>query len=178
MTTKSGAKKSTKKPAAKNSATKAEAKSKTMDAIKLLQSDHAEVKADFNKYEKLKTNSEKKALAEKICKSLKVHTQIEDEIFYPAARKATKDGDLLDEAKVEHACAKTLIDEIEAMKPSQKLYDAKVKVLGEQVKHHVKEEEGDLFPEVRKTKLDLEKLGSKMAKRKAVLMEEMETSGN
>lgn len=145
-------------------------KPEAMDAIALLENDHAEVKADFREYEELESESKKQALADKICMALTIHAQIEEEIFYPAARKATKDADLLDEATVEHASAKVLIAEIEAMEPGQPLYDAKVKVLGEQVKHHVKEEERELFPEVRKTDIDLKKLGARLSKRKAELL--------
>lgn len=163
--------KSTAKPVAKSAS-----KSATPDAITLLKKDHAEVKTYFDEYENLESDKDKKALAGKICTALKVHMQIEEEIFYPAARKAIKDNELLDEATVEHSGAKILIAEIEAMKPSQNLYDAKVKVLGEQIEHHVKEEEDELFPEVRGTDLDLEALGTKMAKRKAELMKKMATA--
>ena len=164
---------------AKHAATRASAKPRASqaghpgDAIALLEADHREVEGYFEKYESLKSDAEKKALAGKICLALKVHTQIEEEIFYPAARKATHDDDLLDEATVEHAGAKTLIAEIEAMKPGQPLYDAKVKVLGEQVEHHVKEEEEELFPEVREKKLDLKALGAEMAARKEELMRQL-----
>jgi hemerythrin superfamily protein len=140
------------------------------DAIALLEADHREVDGWFETYEDLEADADKKALAAKICLALKVHTQIEEELFYPPARKETGDTDLLDEAIVEHAGAKTLVAEIEAMQPGQPLYDAKVKVLGEQVRHHVEEEETELFPEVRQTNLDLEALGVKLAARKAELM--------
>ena len=103
------------------------------DALALLKADHREVEAWFEEYEDLTSNADKLALAQRICLALRVHTQIEEEIFYPAAREATKDNDLLDEATVEHAGAKDLIAQIEAMKPGDPLYDAKVKVLGEQV---------------------------------------------
>lgn len=158
---------------AAKSAAKTTAKSANINAITLLEDDHAEVKAYFEEYEDLEEDEEKQALADKICLALKVHARIEEEIFYPAAREKTEDKDLLDEATVEHAAAKTLIAEIEAMEPGQPLYDAKVKVLGEQILHHVKEEEGELFPEVRKTDLDLETLGTQMAKRKSELMGQM-----
>lgn len=163
---------------AKHAAARATAKPKASkgqpgDAIASLEADHREVEGYFEKYEKLEGNAEKKALAGKICLALKVHTQIEEEIFYPAARKATHDDDLLDEATVEHAGAKNLIAEIEAMQPGQPLYDAKVKVLGEQIDHHVNEEEDELFPEVREKKLDLKALGAEMAARKKELMIEL-----
>ena len=137
------------------------------DAIALLESDHREVEGYFEQYEVRKIAEDKKGLADKICAALRVHAQIEEELFYPAARKATKDNDLLDEATVEHAGAKVLIAEIEAMQPGMPLYDAKVTVLGEQIQHHVKEEEGELFPKVRETSLDLKALGKQMAERKA-----------
>ena len=85
-------------------------------------------------------------MVRKICNELTVHAQIEEEIFYPAVRKAIDDGDLMDEALVEHAGAKELISQLEAMDPEDELYDAKVTVLGEQIDHHVKEEEGEMFP--------------------------------
>lgn len=139
------------------------------DAIALLEADHREVEAYFEQYETLEDLAEKKALADKICLALKVHAQIEEELFYPPARETTGDFDLLDEASVEHEGAKILIAQIEAMAPGQPLYDAKVKVLGEQVRHHVEEEESELFPEVRETKLDLAALGARLAARKAEL---------
>jgi len=153
-------------------ATKAQAAPKTPgpDAISLLEADHREVEDYFETYESLADNAEKKALADKICLALKVHAQIEEEFFYPPAREETGDGDLIDEAIVEHMGAKTLIAQIEAGLPGQPLYDAKVKVLSEQVRHHVEEEEKELFPEVRQTNIDLDALGAKLAARKAELM--------
>lgn len=140
------------------------------DAIALLKGDHREVERLFALYKAAKTAEDKKGIAGKVCAALRVHAQIEEELFYPAARKATKDNDLLDEATVEHAGAKVLIAEIEAMQPGMPLYDAKVTVLGEQIAHHVKEEEGELFPKVQDSKLDLKALGADMAERKAELM--------
>ena len=160
--------------AAKAAARKTRSPSSTSsaaDAIELLQADHREVDAYFDAFEAASDDAEKKLLADKICRALKVHTQIEEELFYPPARQETGDGDLLDEALVEHAGAKTLIAQIEAMRPGQPLYDAKVKVLGEQVRHHVEEEETELFPEVRNTAIDLEALGAKLAARRSELME-------
>jgi len=140
------------------------------DAIGLLEADHREVDALFDAFEASSDNAEKKTLADKICLALKVHTQIEEELFYPPAREKTGDGDLVDEAIVEHMGAKTLIAQLEAMLPGQPLYDAKMKVLAEQVRHHVEEEESELFPEARETKIDLDALGTKLAARKAELM--------
>jgi hemerythrin superfamily protein len=141
------------------------------DAIALLEADHREVDGYFDAFEAASEDADKKTLADKICLALKVHTQIEEELFYPPAREKTGDGDLIDEALVEHAGAKILIAQIEAMRPGQPLYDAKVKVLAEQVRHHVEEEETELFPEVRGTRIDLEALGARLATRKAELIE-------
>ena len=147
------------------------------DATELLTKDHKEVKSLFRQYEGLAEAEapagERETLARLICQLLTVHATIEEEIFYPAVRKAMDDGDLLDEAEVEHASAKELIAQIESMKASEPLYDAKVKVLGEYIDHHVKEEEGELFPQVRRAKLDLVALGEQIGQRKAVLMAEM-----
>lgn len=140
------------------------------DAIKLLKDDHREVKGWFKEYEQLEEDAEKQALADRICLALTVHTQIEEEIYYPAARDAIDDDDLLDEAEVEHASAKQLIAEIQAMKAGDRLFDAKVTVLGEYVEHHVEEEEKEMFPESRDSDLDLKALGVQLAERKAQLM--------
>jgi hemerythrin superfamily protein len=141
-----------------------------VDAIALLETDHREVEGLFERYEGADSDAEKAALAAQICLALKVHAQIEEELFYPPAREKTGDADLVDEAVVEHMGAKTLIAQIEAMTPGQPLYDAKVKVLSEQIRHHVEEEETELFPEVRETQIDLETLGAKLAARKAELL--------
>ncbi|WP_312438803.1 hemerythrin domain-containing protein [Janthinobacterium sp.] len=143
-----------------------------MNAISLLMKDHKTVKALFEQYEGLSDRSfaTKKKLADQICHELTVHTQIEEEIFYPAVRRPIHDGDLMDEAVVEHASAKELIAQILAMDPTEDLYDAKVTVLSEQIEHHVKEEESDMFPKVRKTAVDLDALGDEMAARKEQLM--------
>lgn len=139
-------------------------------AIALLKHDHREVEEMFGEFEDLENNAAKAELAKKICLALKVHTQIEEEIFYPAARKATGDNDLLDEAAVEHAGAKELISQIEKAKPGDALFDAKVTVLGEQIKHHVKEEEEELFPEIEHSKMDVAAVGKQLATRKKELM--------
>jgi hemerythrin-like domain-containing protein len=149
------------------------------DAITLLTADHAKVKKLFKEFEDLKEEDgsaeDKSALVTLICNELKVHTAIEEEIFYPAVRKAIDDGGLMDEALVEHAGAKELIAQLEDMSPDDELYDAKVTVLGEQIQHHVKEEEGEMFPKARKAKVDSEALGVQMAERKAELMAETES---
>jgi len=139
------------------------------DAVALLKADHREVKKMFQAFEKTESDDEKVALASRICAALKLHTQIEEEIFYPAAYDALEDDDLLDEAEVEHASAKDLIAQIEASSPAEPLYDAKVKVLGEYVDHHVQEEEKELFPECRDSDMDLKALGEQMRQRKEEL---------
>jgi hemerythrin superfamily protein len=142
---------------------------KPQDAIALLKADHAEVHAWFEEYEKLgdDANDSKSQLVAKICKALTIHTQIEEEIFYPAVFETKKEmEDMVEEAVVEHASAKDLIAQLEAMDPEDDLYDAKVKVLGELIDHHVEEEEDEMFPKARKTQLDMVALGEEMAMRK------------
>ena len=140
-------------------------------AVTLLKADHREVEAMFDEYEQLDADAEKLALFNKIALALKVHTQIEEEIFYPEERGDVED-DLLDEAHVEHDGAKKLIAEIEAMKPSDEYYDAKVKVLSEYIKHHVKEEEqpGGIFSQAKKGDEDLNEMGERLKARKEELM--------
>jgi len=144
------------------------------DAIALLTNDHQEVKDLFERYEDLaqadSNDEEKKNLAEEICTMLTVHATIEEEIFYPAARDAIDDESLLNEAEVEHQSAKDLIAQIQASDPSDALYDAQVKVLGEYVNHHVEEEEGELFPRVKEADLDLDELGAEMGARQEELL--------
>lgn len=159
-------------PASKTGRKTARAAAKPADAIKLLKDDHKEVKDFFKQYESLEDDAEKQALVDRICLALTVHTQIEEEIFYPAAREEIDDDDLLDEAEVEHASAKQLIAEIQAMKAGDHLFDAKVTVLGEYIAHHVEEEEREMFPESRDSKLDLKALGAQLAARKQELMAE------
>jgi hemerythrin superfamily protein len=149
---------------------KRSASSAPRDAIALLKADHQTVQELFDKYEKTRSEERKGALAEQICNELTVHAQIEEEIFYPAAREALRDEDLVDEATVEHQSAKDLIAQIQGGKPGEELYDAKVKVLGEYIRHHVKEEQNEMFPQVRKTKLDLRGLGERLQARKQELM--------
>jgi hemerythrin superfamily protein len=164
-----------KKSAAKRPA--ATAKAAKTDATALLQRDHADVRKLFKQFEKLADaeaeGEERQALAQQICTMLTVHATIEEEIFYPAAREAEVEEDLLDEAEVEHASAKDLIAQIQSMSPDDELYDAKVKVLGEYVDHHVEEEEGQMFPKCRRAKMDLAGLAQDLAERKAELMGEV-----
>ncbi|QDO99626.1 hemerythrin domain-containing protein [Ferrovibrio terrae] len=149
-----------------------EGQSAPSDAIALLEKDHREVEAMFEKFEKLESKAEKGQLAAKICTALTVHTMIEEEILYPPAHKKIE-HDLVDEAIVEHNGAKQLIAEIEAMKPSEHLYDAKVKVLSEYIKHHVKEEQDEMFPQLRSSGIDLRKLGEQLMQRKVELLGQM-----
>jgi hemerythrin-like domain-containing protein len=167
----------TKKSASKKSATKKKSASKrrqasrrSTNALSLLRDDHQNVQELFDKFEKTRSDDRKAALAEQICQELSVHAQIEEEIFYPAVREAIRDEDLIEEATVEHNSARDLIAQIEAGSPGEELFDAKVKVLGEYVKHHVKEEQNELFPQVRKTRLDLNELGERLMARKQELM--------
>ena len=147
----------------------------SVSALDLLEEDHQQVDGFFDEYETLEDAGEKERMALKICLALTVHTQIEEEIFYPAIREAIEKAELIDEAIVEHAAAKQLIAEIEEMDPADELYDAKVKVLGEQVRHHIEEEEDKLFPEIESSELNLEALGKKMVERKAALLKETTT---
>ena len=143
-------------------------------AISLLKADHREVAGWFDEYEQLEGDDEKQALFSKIALALKVHTRIEEEILYPEERGDVED-DLLDEAYVEHNGAKNLIAEIEAMQPGDQYYDAKVKVLGEYITHHVKEEEqpGGLFAQAKKGHEDLDAMGARLKARKAELMAQL-----
>lgn len=173
---------STAHTAAKKTAAKTTARKTTSaspDAIKLLMQDHKEVKTLFKQYDKLveseADDAEKQQIASEICIKLSAHAMAEEEIFYPAARGALgEDADLVDEADVEHASAKELIAQLEASSPADDdHYDAKVKVLGEYIDHHVKEEEGEMFPKVKKTDLDLASLGEQIATRKEELLAEL-----
>ncbi len=143
-------------------------------AISLLKKDHREVAGWFEEYEQLEAEAEKLELFQKIALALKVHTQIEEEIFYPAERGEVED-DMLDEAYVEHDGAKKLIAEIEAMTPDEQFYDAKVKVLGEYITHHVKEEEqpGGIFAQAKKGDEDLDAMGERLKARKQELMTQL-----
>lgn len=155
---------------------KSHEKSSETDAIELLMQDHRKVQKVFKEFEKSRDemdDGEKGDMVRQCCMELKIHTRLEEEIFYPAARDGVEDETLLDEAEVEHASAKQLIDELEQMEPGEDLYDARFTVLGEYVNHHIKEEEHELFPEVKKAKLDLDELGRRMMQMKEKLQAEM-----
>lgn len=154
-----------------------QAKTKTgpdaKDAITILTEDHKKVKKMFVDFAKLMKSEDKElekgTLVQQICVELMVHTQIEEEIFYPAVRAAIDDHDLMDEADVEHAGAKDLIAQLVGMEPGDDHFDAKVTVLGENIEHHVQEEQDEMFPKARQAKLDLAALGAQMLERKQEL---------
>jgi hypothetical protein len=155
------------------------AESKTQDAIALLKADHRTVEELFEKFEKASGDGRKQTLAEQICLELSVHAQIEEEIFYPACEGKVED-DLLKESYVEHDGAKVLIAEILKGGPSDEFYDAKVKVLQEEIEHHVEEEEKrmeGLFAQARKAELDMDALGQQLAARKSELTEQFKATG-
>ncbi len=155
------------------------ASKKGADAVTLLKADPRKVDELFDKFEAAKSESKKKMLASQICLELTVHTKIEEEIFYPACKEVVED-ELWHESFVEHDGAKVLVAEIEAGDPGDEFYDAKVKVLSEMIKHHVKEEErrGEgLFAQAREGGLDFDALGAQLAKRKKELLAEFKASG-
>jgi hemerythrin-like domain-containing protein len=155
---------------------KAPAKGSTQveDATTLLMEDHRKVRRMFDEFKKLKSGDveEKEDLVRKACAELKIHTTLEEEIFYPAAREKLDDASLIDEAEVEHASAKQLIGELEEMAPDENLFDAKFTVLGEYVKHHVSEEETQIFPQAKKAKVDMRALGTEIRRRREELQKQ------
>lgn len=146
------------------------------DATKLLAEDHREVEKLVEKFKKLKNGDfeKKHELVRQACTELMIHAQIEEELFYPALRQALDDGDMINEAHVEHSVAKQLIRELEGMSPQDEMFDAKFTVLGEYVQHHVQEEEEEIFPKAKRAKeLDLQELGERLLERKQQLQSEM-----
>ena len=155
------------------------AKPKTLDAIALLKADHRKVEGLFEKFESARSATRKKALAKEICTELWVHMTIEEEIFYPACKGGVQEDDM-DEAYVEHDGAKVLIAELLGSVPGKDFYDAKMKVLSEEIEHHVKDEEtpGDgVFAQARKAGLDMVALGARMAARKKALLAQFKSQG-
>src|SRR5689334_21421294 len=154
-------------------ARKTDTAARSQDAIALLKADHRQVEEWFAQFEKARDDERKQELATKICSALRVHTTIEEEIFYPAFLEATDDKDMHHEAEIEHEGAKQLIAKIEASSPDDDYFDSKVKVLSEMIKHHVKEEEqpDGMFAEARKSDMDLDALGEQMEQRKTELEE-------
>ena len=152
-------------------------RNKALTAIDLLKEDHDKVKKAFKEFEKMDRSDTEtcRQLVRTVCDDLRVHTMLEEEIFYPAVREAIEDEDIMNEAAVEHETAKTLIEQLDNMEPDDPNYFATFTVLGEYVMHHVKEEEGEMFPQAKKAKeLDLEALGEQMRTRKEELTAEVE----
>ena len=140
------------------------------DAIALLKADHEAVTQLFAEYETTRSASTKKSLVAELCNALSVRAQIEEEIFYPAVKTALKDKLLVPEATVEHTTVKELIAQLQGVEPDGEMYDAKVKVLSEYVRHHVKEEQNEMFPKAKASSLDMAELGARMAARKDALL--------
>ena len=154
----------------------AKSKAQATGAVEILKEQHDKVKKAFKQFEKLdrEDTEAQQQLVQTVCEDLKLHTTLEEELFYPAAREAIDDEDLLSEAQVEHETAKMLIEQLENMSGDDPNFHATFTVLGEYVLHHVKEEEGEMFPQVQETDLDLEELGTRMRSRMQELMGEIE----
>ncbi len=169
---------SSSKSSSKTTSYRGHAKTEPQDALDVLADDHKRVVRMFEEFEQMKEDNDpddesKQLLVENTCAELTIHAQVEEELFYPALREAIDDLDLLDEAEVEHASAKQLITELAAMQPEDDLYDAKFTVLGEYVRHHIQEEEKEIFPKAKKAGLDLEGIGDEIRQRKLELREEL-----
>ena len=154
----------------------AKSKAKATGAVELLKEQHDKVKKAFKEFEKFdrEDTEGQQQLVQSVCEDLKLHTTLEEELFYPAAREAIADEDLLNEAQVEHETAKMLIEQLENMGPDDPNFHATFTVLGEYVLHHVKEEEGELFPQAKKSGIDLDALGERLRSRKSELTGQME----
>ena len=142
------------------------------DALELLRKDHADVKKLFKQFDRRASRSDiegKVNIANRICMELLIHMQVEEALFYPAARDMLDAADMVNEASVEHGSAKSLIAQIQDLDPEDAMYDAKVTVLGEYIRHHVKEEEKEMFPKMKKADIDLVALGEKIVARKRLL---------
>ncbi len=139
-------------------------------ATTLLRADHKKVDSLFDDYENATSSAKKKTLVSQICTELTVHAQLEEEIFYPAFKKALKDKELVPEATIEHETLKDLIAQVEGEKPEGEMFDAKIKVLSEYVKHHVKEEQNEMFPKAESSDLDMVQSAAKLMERKAELL--------
>ena len=157
--------------ASRKAAAKKAAATRAKDAINLLKADHRKVEGLFARYDEAKEDERRKqAICRQICMELKVHMQIEEEVFYPLSRDYVSDEDTVNEAIVEHQGAKDLIAQLETMQPSDEMYDAKVKVLQEQIEHHVEEEEEEYFPEAKKNGMDTKAVCAELIARKQELM--------
>jgi hemerythrin superfamily protein len=146
----------------------------TVDAIDLLKQDHDKVEKAFKQFEKMdrQEGDACRQLVQTVCEDLKVHTTVEEEIFYPALRELIEDEDLMNEAAVEHETASMLIDQLDSMSPDDPNYYATFTVLGEYVRHHIKEEQGEMFPAAKRAKVDLAALGERIRARKEELTKE------
>lgn len=169
---------STRKAPARKKSTRAKASSprsssRATNAISILRADHRLVNDLFEQFESTRSSAKKQKLVQQICTELTVHAMVEEEIFYPAIKRALKDDELVPEAIVEHDTLKSLIAQVEGVEPDGEMYDARVKVMSEYVKHHVKEEQGEMFPKAQKTRLDLDELGEMIMQRKEELMAEL-----
>jgi hypothetical protein len=140
------------------------------DAVAMLRADHKKVSELFDQFEKARSSKTKKELVTRICEELTVHAELEEEIFYPAVKAALKDVELVPEAVVEHASIKDLIAQVQGAEPDGEEFDAKIKVMSEYVKHHVKEEQTEMFPKAQDSKLDLVALRDEMLERKQSLV--------
>lgn len=149
------------------------ARSPMPDALRMLKDDHDKVKALFNRFER-SNGSSKERIAQTICAELTLHAKLEEDVFYPAVRQATDDDDMMNEAEIEHATAKDLIAQIQGSSPDDERFDALVTVLSEYIKHHVREEEGEMFKKVRRSRLDTRALGEQMLDHKQLLKEQLE----
>lgn len=150
--------------------------SRTADAIEMLKDDHREVEALFKEYERVTETDDaaaKEATAEEICEKLTVHAQVEEEVFYPAARQVLDKQEIMDEAEAEHADAKQLIAQLEEMSPDDDAFDTTVRSLRDAIAHHVEEEENEMFPQLKEAGLQTASLGEKMAERKQEIMGEL-----
>lgn len=163
--------------ARKSSTTKKAASARSKDAIAVLKEQHQEVKKLFGQFDKAKAEGRRAELCRQICMELKVHTQIEEELLYPQAHDEINDPELVDESLVEHRAAKELIAEIEGTDPSDEMFAARMQVLEEQIDHHVKEEETELFPKIRKSDMDLKQIGEQLRQRTKELKAEMKGDG-
>jgi hemerythrin superfamily protein len=143
------------------------------EAIAMLIEDHQKVQKMFKTFESTDDQQKRQELATEICNELTVHTQLEEQVLYPAAREALEETDLVDEAKVEHQVAKDLIEKIKQSRPHDEEYCALVTVLGEYVNHHIDEEQKELFPQLKKAKIDFDALGEEMQQTKQELLAEL-----
>lgn len=168
-TRKTPAAKATRKAPAKKTS-RAASSSSGPDAIALLRADHKKVSDLYAQYESSRSTAKKKALVATICLELSVHAKVEEEIFYPAVKAALKDKEMIPEAQVEHATLKELIAQVKDKEPDGEMFDAKIKVMSEYTKHHVKEEQNEMFPKAKASRLDMQELGARIAARKEELM--------